>query len=156
MAKPPPLVVRLIGIGKYEYYPFLDAKGDTNADDLYNFLNKEYKDGRECDIKVVKDATKEAILAELRSLREPVDRTKGIVVFFSSYGGSTGEGTSIICPTDIARTEKSKGITDKELTQLFDSIAKFRGKNITFFLDAPSLAFDWGWPTSEGWAPPLA
>lgn len=130
MSTHPPLVVRLIGIGQYTNYPGLRAEGDTNVDDLHDFLQKEYSGGANFDIKPIKDATKETIIDELRSLRSPLDRTKAIVIFFSGFGGRTSEGTSIICPADIGRTEKSKGITDQELSQLFDTISKFRGNNI--------------------------
>jgi hypothetical protein len=130
----PPLVARLIGVGKYdrEEYKHLHPEGDTNAKSLEKFLKNDPTLNRDIDIEmVIESVTRDNIFETLNELRNSVDRSKAIVVFFSGYGGSTGPGrTSIICPADIGVDDKSQGITDRELAQCFDSISRFRGNNV--------------------------
>ena len=38
----PPLLARLIGVGKYYEYPHLQAEGDINAENLGKFLKEEF------------------------------------------------------------------------------------------------------------------
>ena len=125
------LVARLIGIGKYNHYPRLHAKGDINADKLQKFLDTEFPVGRDPDIRSIKDAAKDTIVTELSSLRTTYDRSKAILVFFSGIGGRTQAGdASVICPATFEASNSSTGITDQELVQLFDSISRARGNNI--------------------------
>lgn len=67
---------------------------------------------------------------------------------------------------DIGVADKSKGITDQQLVQYFDTISRYRGNNIvsnsfsckmnwkfistlqTFLLDCLSSQFKWGKPSS--------
>ena len=128
----PPLVARLIGIGKYCEYPHLKPEGDTNAEILGKFLKDEFTDSNPArDIKTVtKDVTRDKIIETINELGNTVDRSKATLFFFSGYGGPTVGGPSVICPADIGKEDKSKAITDEELLQYFDSLSRSRGNNI--------------------------
>ena len=128
----PPLVARLIGVGKYDRdeYEHLQLGGDTNAKSLEKFLKDDPTLNRGIDIKMaIESVTRDNIFETFNELRNSVDRSKAILVFFSGYGGSTGR-TSIICPADIGVDDKSKGITDRELAQCLVSISRYRGNNV--------------------------
>ena len=121
-----PFVARLIGIGKYEKYADLKPKGDTNAENLRKFLEEDFLDRTlDNDIKMLSsesDTTKDKIIETFNELRNSIDRNKAILFFFSGFGGSKGAGRpSIICPADIEVDDKSKGIIDQEIIELFDS-----------------------------------
>jgi hypothetical protein len=153
-----PLVARLFGINKYRNYPDLQTAADINVDTLEKFLKEQYKG----DIKTFKDeeATRDKIVGELTALRETFDRNSAILVFFSGIAGKTESGSFILCPSDMG--ESTPGITEENLTQLFNNIARARGNNIvrgsslstskeagifthqTFLLDNPSPPFKWG------------
>ena len=126
----PPLVARLAGINKYSEYPAHRPEGDISAIKLETFLKDEFTEGNKDVIQIISDTRKVGIIDALELLRSKFDRNNTILFFFSGYGGRTTAGTSIICPADIGRSDKSKGITDQELGQLFDSISRTRGNNI--------------------------
>lgn len=136
---PPPLVARLVGIGKYSQFEGLKPEGDVNASNLKDFLEEveEFKDPdsepKAVDVKISSpDASKEEVVKMLDDLRKKHDRNKAILFFFSGFIGRSPAG-AILCPSDVSRIDLGSGITDQDFIHLFDNIARVRGNNIVIF-----------------------
>ncbi|KAF8329013.1 hypothetical protein F5887DRAFT_1005972 [Amanita rubescens] len=149
---PPPLVARLVGIDEYDKFKHLKPEGNVNASNLKAFLEGEFKDpgseSKAVDVEVSKpNSSKEDIVKMLNELRKKYDRSKAILFFFSGFIGRSPAG-AMLCPSDVDPSNVDSGITDQEFIQHFDNIARVRGNNITFLLDAPTERFKWGDPRS--------
>jgi hypothetical protein len=111
----PPLVARLIGVGKYdrEEYKHLHPEGDTNAKSLEKFLKNDPTLNRDIDIEmVIESVTRDNIFETLNELRNSVDRSKAIVVFFRAMavaralGGHPSSVLRILASTIRARASQ--------------------------------------------------
>ena len=113
---------------------YLDLKpeGDINVEILEKVLKDEFTNSNPShDIQMVtKDVTRDKIIEKINELGNTVNWSKATLFFFSGYGSCMVAGPSVICPADIEKKDKGKGITNEELLQYFDSLSRSYGNNI--------------------------